>query len=42
MDHKAVIALEARNDLSTLEVNCGNEGSLGLQSFEEKVNIIID
>ena len=39
MDHKAVIALEARNDLSTLEVNCGNEGSLGLQSLEEKVNL---
>lgn len=38
MDNKALVALEAKNDLTTLEVNCGNEGSLGLQSLEEKVN----
>ena len=41
-NHKALVFLEAKNDMSTLEVNCGSEGSLGVQSLEEKVNIIID
>jgi hypothetical protein len=39
-DHKASIALEGRNDMSTLEVNCGSEGSLGLQPLEEKVKLM--
>jgi hypothetical protein len=39
-DNKASIVLEGRNGMSTFDVNCGCEGTLGLQSVDEKVNVI--